>query len=44
VAIGQGVVDWKELFAAADKCGVKNYFVEMDPEVFKDSADYILKL
>ena len=44
VPIGQGVVDWKELFAAADKCGVKNYFVEMDPETFKDSADYILKL
>jgi len=44
VPIGQGIVDWKELFAAADKCGVKNYFVEMDPETFKDSADYILKL
>jgi len=44
VPIGQGVVDWKELFDAADKCGVKNYFVEMDPENFKDSADYILKL
>ncbi|HEY3369309.1 MAG TPA: TIM barrel protein [Prolixibacteraceae bacterium] len=44
VPIGQGVVDWKEFFAAADKCGVKNYFVEMDPENFKDSADYILKL
>jgi sugar phosphate isomerase/epimerase len=44
VPIGQGVVDWKELFAAADKCGVKNYFVEMDPETFKDSASYILKL
>jgi sugar phosphate isomerase/epimerase len=44
VPIGQGIVDWKELFAAADKCGVKNYFVEMDPETFKDSADYIHKL
>jgi len=44
VPIGQGVVDWKEFFQAADKCGVKNYFVEMDPENFKDSADYILKL
>jgi len=44
VPIGQGIVDWKELFAAADKCGVKNYFVEMDPETFKDSAGYILKL
>ena len=44
VPIGQGMVDWKEFFAAADKCGVKNYFVEMDQENFKDSADYILKL
>jgi sugar phosphate isomerase/epimerase len=44
VPIGQGVVDWKELFAAAEKCGVKNYFVEMDPETFKDSASYIHKL
>jgi sugar phosphate isomerase/epimerase len=44
VPIGQGVVDWKEFFSAAEKCGVKNYFVEMDPETFKDSANYILKL
>jgi len=44
VPVGQGVVDWKELFAAADKCGVKNYFVEMDPETFRESADYIHKL
>ena len=44
VPIGQGVVDWKEFFAAAEKCGVKNYFVEMDPETFKESASYILKL
>lgn len=42
--IGQGIVDWKELFGAAKKCGVKNYFVEMDPETFKESADYIHKL
>lgn len=44
VPIGQGEVDWKELFAAADKCGVKNYFVEMDPETFKPSAQYIHSL
>ena len=44
VPVGKGVVDWKELFEAAAKCGVKNYFVEMDPENFKDSADYILNL
>jgi sugar phosphate isomerase/epimerase len=44
VPVGQGMVDWKELFEAGEKCGVKNYFVEMDPENFKDSADYLLKL
>lgn len=44
VPIGQGIVDWKEFFAAADQCGVKNYFVEMDTVTFKDSAGYILKL
>ncbi|MDO9614751.1 MAG: sugar phosphate isomerase/epimerase [Bacteroidota bacterium] len=44
VPIGQGVVDWKELFAAAEKCGVKNYFVEMAPETFKESAEFIHKL
>ena len=44
VPVGQGVVDWKELFAAGEKYGVKNYFVEMAPETFKESADYIHKL
>lgn len=44
VAIGKGVVDWKELLTAAEKSGVKNYFVEMDQEMFKENADYLLKL
>lgn len=44
VPIGKGIVDWKEFFAAAEKCGVKNYFVEMEPETFKDSASYIHNL
>lgn len=44
VPVGKGIVDWKELFAAAEKCGVKNYFVEMDPETFKDSASYIHRI
>jgi sugar phosphate isomerase/epimerase len=44
VPVGQGEVEWKELFAAAKKCGVKNYFVEMYPSTFKESADYIHKL
>jgi sugar phosphate isomerase/epimerase len=42
--IGQGVVDWKEFFAALGKGGVKNIFVEMDPDTFKESAKYLHSL
>lgn len=41
VPIGQGVINWKEFFAAAKTGGVKNFFVEMNPDKFKDSAAYI---
>lgn len=41
VAIGKGVIDWKEYFAAARKAGVKYFFIEMDPDVFKASASYV---
>jgi sugar phosphate isomerase/epimerase len=44
VPIGQGIIDWKEFFAAAKTGGVKNFFVEMDLDKFKDSAGYIHKL
>jgi sugar phosphate isomerase/epimerase len=40
VILGKGVVDWKEFFASIEKGGVKNVFVEMDPETFRDSAEY----
>ena len=41
VPLGQGIVDWKEFFAALDKGGVKNIYVEMDLDTFKDSASYL---
>lgn len=41
VPIGQGIVDWDDLFAAAKEVGVKNYFVEMDPATFEPSAKYL---
>jgi len=41
VPIGQGVIDWKEFFAAAKTGGVKNFFVEMDLPDLKDSANNI---
>jgi sugar phosphate isomerase/epimerase len=44
VPMGQGVVDWKELFAAAPKAGIKNYFVEMDPELMTASLPYLHSL
>ncbi|HEY4207661.1 MAG TPA: TIM barrel protein [Puia sp.] len=44
VPVGQGVIDWKEFFTAAKTGGVKNFFVEMDLDKFKDSAAYIHSL
>lgn len=44
VPIGQGIVDWKEFFAASKTGGVKNIFVEMDQETFKDSFNYLHNL
>ena len=41
VPIGQGIVDWDDLFAAAKEVGIKNYFVEMDPVTFEESAKYL---
>jgi sugar phosphate isomerase/epimerase len=39
--VGKGVIDWAEFFKAAELGGVKNFFVEMNFEQFKDSASYI---
>lgn len=44
VPVGQGIVDWKELFGAIGTGGVKNIFVEMGEATFKESADYLKKL
>ena len=44
VPVGQGVVDWKELFVEAKAAGVKNYFVEMGSELLKPSCDYLRNL
>ncbi|MBN1820061.1 MAG: sugar phosphate isomerase/epimerase [Prolixibacteraceae bacterium] len=44
VPIGQGVVDWNEFFEAAKTGGVKNFFVEMDPATFKESAEFLKSL
>ena len=44
VAIGKGSVDWKNLFAAAKKAGVKNYFVELSLDQMKESYTYLHSL
>lgn len=48
--VGQGIIDWKRIFGAARKAGVKHYFVEQDRcdrppiESIKISCDYLKKL
>jgi sugar phosphate isomerase/epimerase len=42
--IGKGIVDWKEFFSAIDTGGVKNIFVEMGLDTFKESATYLHSL
>lgn len=44
VPIGQGDVDWKDFFKASKVGGVQNLFVEMDPETFASSAEFLLKI
>ena len=44
VPLGQGIVDWKQLFAAAGKAGIKNYFVEMELDVMKASFPFLHSL
>jgi len=44
VAVGKGVVDWKELFTAAKAAGIRNYFVEVDLDQMKDSVSYLRTL
>ncbi len=44
VPVGQGAVDWKRLFTAAKKAGVKNYFVEMDLKALKASYAFLHRL
>lgn len=43
VPVGQGDVDWKGFFKAARKCGVENFYVEMDPSFFPESAEFLKK-
>jgi sugar phosphate isomerase/epimerase len=44
VPIGQGVIDWNDFFESAKTGGVKNFYVEMAPETFGPSADFLNKV
>jgi sugar phosphate isomerase/epimerase len=44
VPIGQGTLNWKEIFEAAKVGGIKNYFVEMALPMMKASVPYLRKL
>lgn len=41
VALGQGTLDWKKIFTAAKTGGIKNYFVEMNLELMRESVPYL---
>ncbi len=44
VAVGQATLDWKKIFTAAKTGGIKNYFVEMDLDLMRQSVPYLRKL
>jgi sugar phosphate isomerase/epimerase len=44
VAMGQGSIDWTKTFAAAKAGGVKNYFVEQNWELTRQSVAYLQTL
>jgi sugar phosphate isomerase/epimerase len=41
VAVGKGIINWKDLFSAAKDAGVRNYFLEMDLELMRASVPYL---
>ena len=42
--VGQGTIDWRKTFTAAKKAGVKNYFVEQNMDLTKESVAYLKNL
>ena len=44
VPVGQGTLNWNDIFTAAKTGGVKNYFVEMDLDLMQASVPYLRKL
>ncbi|HUX44955.1 MAG TPA: sugar phosphate isomerase/epimerase [Terracidiphilus sp.] len=44
VPVGQGTLNWKDIFEAAKVGGIKNYFVEMELPMMRASVPYLRKL
>jgi sugar phosphate isomerase/epimerase len=44
VAVGDGTLDWRKIFAAARAGGIKNYYVEMDLDLMRRSVPYLHSL
>jgi sugar phosphate isomerase/epimerase len=44
VPIGQGMVDWPAFFKAAKTGGVKNFYAEINPDFFQESAAFLSTL
>ena len=44
VPVGQGTLDWTRIFTAAKTGGIKNYFVEMDLPLMRESVPYLRHL
>jgi len=44
VPVGKGTVNWREFYDTAQTGGVKNFYVEMDMDKFKDSVEYVKTL
>jgi sugar phosphate isomerase/epimerase len=43
-AVGKDSLNWKRIFTAAKTGGLKNYFVEMNLELMKESVPYLRAL
>lgn len=43
-SVGKGSIDWKKVFSAAKKGGVKNYFIEQNMEMTKEGVAYLKAL
>jgi sugar phosphate isomerase/epimerase len=39
--VGHGIIDWKEIFAAAPRGGVQHYFIEQEPPLEQPALESV---